>query len=316
MERYLLAFDFDNTIAQTFVPSPNNLGVLEVHDYVVKDIFGEKGLTIYKNKLQGLQNRAPLELVHQLLTQECSETLKDCALEFLRTKADSLNGQVPKDKGIPLDLNLRPLDQVLTELFVRTKLLYLVSEVGQKFPDSRIWPQPTNGFLEFWETVTTINSQSDFRIDTAIISSGHENFIRKTFSVWGIDCPNILVTDDDIRAKKYPQQLNRRVKPGVFPFALAHHEWLRMQALTDCHFDINYASAIRDRIVYFGDDPQKDGMLAENSGVSYGQFGSLAWQHLYNNQFVFDDWCDPAYALKSHQTYLQVGMPIAEAFIY
>ena len=50
--------------------------------------------------------------------------------------------------------------------------------------------------------------------------------IKKTFAAWRTYCPQILLTDDDLRGLEYPKELEKRVKPSPFLFDLIHAQWL------------------------------------------------------------------------------------------
>jgi phosphoglycolate phosphatase-like HAD superfamily hydrolase len=242
--QYLFAFDFDGTLADTFTPSPNKIGVNEAHQLAIELIFGHEGLDIY-NQIGGLQNRAPSELVCDLLAVE----------ERLFLKAEKLANQTRNDRW---DDN-NPKNSI-AEMIVEAKLSFLLEEVSEK------WPLPFDGTLE------TLEAISGLSIPFAVLSSGHERFIVKTFGVWGIPQPKFLVTEDDVRWRKFPADICKRVKPSVFPFSILHHRWIK-EIAANGHF-LSAARDSRQRVIYFGDDPLKDGGLAKNVGVPFGWFNS------------------------------------------
>jgi FMN phosphatase YigB (HAD superfamily) len=225
----LLVFDFDGTIANTFVDSPNGMNVEKAYRSAIEDLFGESGLKKYDG--QGdLNNRAPGEVVASLAC--------------------------PQDNT-----------EALVELLVKKKLEYLLKEINQK------WPLPTAGFLEFWQTI-----MRDAKIKTAILSSGHEEFIKKSFKAQGIRIPNAMVTDDDIRHREgYP---NEWVKPSSRVFDLLMEKFFKEELFKE--------------VIYFGDDPLRDGGLAWNAGVHFGWFnpeGKPAPPDL-KNFFQFKNWME------------------------
>ncbi len=146
-----------------------------------------------------------------------------------------------------------------TEQFVEQKLSYLLPEITPE------WPKLYPGFREFFQRA------SELSIDIGIISSGHDSFIRKAFEVHGIT-PDILVTSDIIRSRRMPQR--PRYKPNPYQFAEGHLQWLKKSVDGDPLAPENREIVIRgaqdkQRIVYIGDDPVKDGGLAERVGIPF-----------------------------------------------
>jgi len=283
---YLLLFDFDNTIAQTHIPSPNNINVPTACRMAIEKLFGKRGLTIY-NAIGGLNNRAPTELI-----------------EAMTTRNGSLFDQ-PHDRSIPQ----------LAEAFVQAKLDLLLGEIGAHSQDGNRWPAPCVGFLDFWNTIQKLKEQ-ELPITTGIISSGHSAFIEKTFDIWDQYLPDIIITEDDVRPRRFPKELNRRFKPGQLQTALAHREWLRMQGLWSFQGNswcgegtIHTARHTRDGVIYFGDDPQKDGELAQGADIPFGLFDEGALFTINNNRVTFGNWTDVASFLIKEQTSLQEGQP-------
>ena len=117
-EQLLLATDFDNTVALTFEPAPNDMTVERAYEAAVQRILGEKCLALYQAK-GGLRNRAPGEIVAELAPE--------------------------------LDSRARNLK---TEDLIEAKLSTLTSQVGQRLPDGAIWPRATDGFNRFWAAVS------------------------------------------------------------------------------------------------------------------------------------------------------------------
>lgn len=269
-KRYLLSFDFDGTIAETFKKGPRGIGVNEATNNAITDIFGKPG-AIQLDRLGGLKNRAPSELINLILKTTDRETLIKNAQEFFKEKADSLSLIVPKNKGSPLVWDEKNIEQLITELFVRQKLLYLLEQVGERTTDGQVWPPLTQGFLEFWAVLQQLKIDG-LPIDTAIISSGHDIFIDRVFKLYNLKRSDIIITEDDIRGKKYPKEIERRVKPGELPLALAHFYWLKEQGINHLNFDLETAKEVRNRMIYFGDDPSKDGKLSERAKIHFGLF--------------------------------------------
>lgn len=222
----LLSADFDGTIANSFEPSPNKIDVNEAYRLGVDQVFGLKTLQSYVKNGEH-KNRAPAEIVKSLAPDLAEDELKD--------KTDELT---------------------------KAKLEILENEIGTQ-PNGTIWPKPIDGFLNCWERVTIVEPSC---VDTAVISSGHTSFILKTFSLWGIKPPDILVTDEVIRAVQPDKPILEKTKPAPFPMEIALGEWASKRQLT--HHDLTAAKAM-GYVVYVGDDKNKDGGLARNTDVPF-----------------------------------------------
>lgn len=228
-DAWLLAKDFDGTVAQTFEKSPSGVGVHEAHELTVEDMFGIKALDYYRDG-GGLRNRAPVEVVQDL---------------------------APDAKG-------DELDQLVSQ-FIGTKLGVLIGEIGTLFPNGNIWPRPTNGYLELRERIELARAAGR-PIDDLIISSGHEPFIRKTYQAWSVGEPTHIVAEETMRELALTLPVEQLVKPSRVLMEVAHGMWrggYGLQPTPESALDE------RNRIVYVGDDPIKDGKLAENSGVDF-----------------------------------------------
>ena len=252
---YLLGFDFDGTIAQTFEKSPKGIGVTEAYRLAISDIFGPEVLAIYDTQ-GGLKNSAPSELIHSLMGEGGNELLVRNAEQFFNTHKEELINLVPEGKGVPLEWTPAQQEKIMGELLVRQKLHYLMDEIGTQYSDGSCWPRPCKNFAECWQTIQELKRQG-IPINTAVISSGHDLFINKVFDIWGLPHPDILVTEDDIRGRTYPKELERRTKPGELQLALAHEEWLRRQHLTGMDFNMGIARETRKGMIYFGDDEKR-----------------------------------------------------------
>lgn len=308
MERYLVAIDFDETVAHTFEQSPNGVGVKKAYDNAIKNIFGDEGMQIYVDKLGGLQNRSPSHLVDLILRESINSHLELSASQFFEENISRLLSLMPPSR-IKERLCKREIDnEIITELVIIEKLSYLFNEVGNNLQDGQIWPRLCNGFDCFYQTIEDINTEEeDIVIDIAIVSSGHDEFIKKTFLTHDLKPPEIIITDDTIRGKKYPA-LEKRVKPKPYPFALAHREWLRDQNICSKHS--------RKNIVYIGDDPNKDGSLAKNCDVLFGLFDprSHCKLELSENRFSFSDWRELADTLQKNKQLLSQGEQLSNIF--
>lgn len=296
----LLAFDFDGTIAQTFVKGPLGMDVHTAYEKSIYDLFGDAGLSAY-SAIGGLRNRAPSDLIHALLDNEHRTALVAAAEAFFQNNRDRMVQLVSADKGHSLDISDRTHPEpFITELLVRQKLQYLSDQIGMVMPDTgERWPQQCRGFGVFWKHVQELKADG-MQVKTAIISSGHDEFIRKTFATWDLPLPDYMVTEDDIRGRRYPEEMDRRVKPGTLQMALVHRMWMRDLGLTGKEFDMDTAAHLRDRIWYFGDDIKKDGGLAENSRIVFGLIvpGPGAINDGGLRSFQFEDWQEVADVLE------------------
>jgi len=283
---YALFFDFDRTIAQTFAPSPHGIGVAEAYQLAIIRVFGESTLALYQ-ELGGLANRSPSQLVNDLI--KLVPSLEAEAMK--RIEPDAPRGLIKKDA-----------ESVIAEMLVRFKMEILLAEINED------WPKPCPGFLTFAKTMREL-SQDGITLEPAIITAGHRQFIKKTSRVWGIVCPRVMVTDEDIRWRKRPADVQERVKPAIFPFKLAVAAWQHQ-----CKQELDPS-----KIVYFGDDREKDGGLARNAGVLYGWInnGSCMYEEVAPfpaGSFEFSDWEIVAEFLTQRADLLRQGLPWTEIF--
>lgn len=293
MFEYLVVSDFDGTLARTFDPSPSGIDVNEAYAYAVKSIFGKAGLEIYA-MLGGLKNRAPSELITELLQNEHQGQLVERARNFFQKKKKLLNIVIPPGKGAPLEWKSDELWDprgTITEILVRCKLSRLMTEIGTMTSCGSKWPEPCKGVMEFVNFLRELKNDK-YNIRLAILSSGHEEFIRRTFAVWGLNYPTVTVTDDDLRGREYPDS-HQRVKPSATLFDLLHLAWAESnhKAIEPLRL-LNFVRETRPRMMYIGDDHSKDGKLAEASGVPFGWFceNRSSVLSLQTPSFLFSDW--------------------------
>ena len=293
---YLFVSDFDGTVADTFSKNPKGIGVNEAYSLAIKDLFGEEGINIYE-EFGNLKNRAPEEVVGQVLDIGNTRSLIRSAEKCFDARSKKLNRLVPDDKGAPLEWV--PGDEIkikrtIIEMLVLIKLSYLMEEIGGQFPDGRVWPEPCQGFLDFFGLVNFLRQKEQIPIKLAMVSSGHEIFIQKTFRTWGFDPPDIIVTDDDMRGQNYPEEMERRVKPSSFLFYLVQSRWIGNELLSRSQAQqIELTMKTRSKMMYFGDDLSKDGGLAKNAGVIFGHFNKkFLGSSIVDNDgnMVFNDW--------------------------
>lgn len=244
-EARLLATDFDGTIALTFDQSPEGIGVHEAYDYAVKLMFGANALQRYVAN-GGLKNRAPISVVREMAQDATQQELLD-----------------------------------LTEQLVATKLAVLFDQLGKRYADGSVWPRPTDGYMSFLEQIDQARSEG-LLIDDLVITSGHEPFIRDTYELWGLRPPDHIVGEDTIRSLELDVPIEQVVKPSALLMDIARGVWRGHFGLDP---QVDSGLDEQGRIVYVGDDRDKDGLLASNSGV--------AFVHL-DRERAADGWLDAA----------------------
>lgn len=284
---YLILSDFDGTIVDTFSPSPNGLDVKSAYKKALGDIFGTDLSETYFASYP-LDNRAPSEIAVDFLDKfGWQNGLLERAKDF-HSKTATHAYQIPEaESGIPWNESNPAI--TISAMIVGQKLHYLMDEIG-KHNGNGTWP-PT---LEH-STATFLNSLEElknlgFPIETGIVSSGHEVPIRKILELHNIKFSGILVTDDTIRQRKYPEEEDRRVKPGQLPLALAHAKWI--QKHEDSPGYLQAARETKSRMLLIGDSMSKDGKLAADAGIPFCLYepGVYAKLHhdLVNHMHVLD----------------------------
>ena len=242
--KYLLVCDFDQTLFETFTPPLGGMDTLQAYASAVTELFGEEGSEIYQ-AAGGLKNRSPGEVISAILSEKSD--LGTVAYEIWHENFIDL-----------LPWNFSDPTAVMTEMLVQLKLQCLLGQISIE------WPMPYPGVIGFFKKIEILRMEDRINIDFAILSSGHTDFIKKTFGCWGLSPPKVMITDDDLRHLERPP-LHNRVKPAPFPFALTQLKWLRS-------LNGNKIGHTRQGMIYIGDDPKKDGGLAKNVNVPFGFF--------------------------------------------
>ncbi len=319
LPHYLICTDYDKTIGDTFNQSPNKIGVHEAYEFAIGLIFGEEGLRAYK-QIGGLQNRAPGELVEDLLKNGNKNLLVKNARLFFKSRSYWLKNLASHGKFVIPEWNNtsqdRDIRDAISEMIILLKLFHLMKEIGTTLPNGKLWPEPCKGILDFFRTIKDINRSKEASVQLAILSSGHTEFVKKTFKIWGEECPEILITDDDVR--RLPIDLKDKIKPSKFLFYLIYEEWLKKRGIKIKVSEI--AEEDLPRIIYIGDDAIKDGKLAQMTGVLFGWFNPEKFEtdkkNAGNIGFSFSDWKIIATILKQKETikFLQKGEPLAKIF--
>lgn len=154
--------------------------------------------------------------------------------------------------------------RVKTEDLIAAKLAVLLDQVGMRI-DETFWPRLNDGFKDLW-----VPASAERAITTGIISSGHEDFIRKAYEVHDLAPPDLFVTDDHMRPLLEHLPAEMCVKPSRLLLDTLHSQWLERRGILGVKInDPLEFQAGRGQIVYAGDDVAKDRNLAANAGVRF-----------------------------------------------
>lgn len=265
----------------------------------------------------GLRNRAPTELVEAMMRVGNAEAIISGGEDFLKANAQRLNGLVAEGKGVQLGINQPVGIRELGELVVRQKLAMLKDQIGAANPDGTIWPALTNGFADFWNIIQQINERGKVRLDTAVISSGHDKAIEDTFRAHGLNQPDLMITDDDIRGMDQPRLSRLRNKPGPLTLGLAYRDWRKIEGFAAEHNNTFAPIERAGQIAYFGDDPKKDILLGQRSQVTAGLFKEGETYHTDRGSGVvtFGNWRSIGNVLVNHEASLRQGVSLRNIFI-
>lgn len=259
--RYLIATDFDGTLFQTSEPSPKGMTVLKAYVQSLDDLFGE-GFGKLFFSINEFDGESPSQIVQGVLSMQDKQLVRN-AKQIHEDHNGNFPTIIPESQDGTIPWNDENPQTALTSMLVIRKLGYLLQEIGKPDKLGDLWPLPCEGALDFLKTLEDLKGR-DVPIDLAIISSGHESFIKKTLGAWNIPSPDILVTEDSVRTRAFPQEAERKFKPGVLPVALAHFQWLKNQGILASR-ENGYDT--RTRIMHIGDNPTKDLVMASRAGV-------------------------------------------------
>lgn len=258
-----VVFDFDETAARTFADAaPAIVGVEEASRRAAVAVFGEEGGEALIRS-GGAQNRSPREVVKALFESGDYVMFSASAQGYMYKHYSALQACVPSGKGRALRLASRgSMLELATELFVRAKLLVLLSQV------SVAWPVPSPGFFGCLELLRKVG------IKTGIVSAGHELFITKFFSVHGVEPPP-MVTDDDIRGGV--MEGITKPDPRLLQFFLERESG---GVPVSC-----------ENVLYVGDDVERDGYMARDAGSMFWLYNPSGIAHgvkLWDGAFEFE----------------------------
>lgn len=203
------------------------------------------------------------------------DTLKVTDIGKLRDQG-GLQNRAPLEIIQLLRPKLNPEEQqLLCDKLVKAKLAVLMNQI------SSTWPEPMPGYIPFIETLRREQDAGE-PIDDIIISSGHEEFITKTFeTAFGVEPPKIILAQEAIQRTATEYGEDMPVKPSPRLMVYAYNRWREQHSLPGLD-EINPDDLPRMR--YIGDDPTKDGQMAKVSGVRYYQINpdtsKQTWERL------------------------------------
>jgi phosphoglycolate phosphatase-like HAD superfamily hydrolase len=238
--------DFDGTVANTLEKIPGGVSVEQAYGTAMARVFGDLGRRAFE-EVKGLQNRGPVELLHDAVEGRDVSEFVALGSDFLNKYRSDLEGYVPPGLGASLDFKDPILS--LSELLVREKLRILTEQIGKRLKNGNQWPEACEGFPEFYREL----GNTDIRF--GVISSGHHKFIRQCFELWGLEAPELIISDDIMRspsASHIPRE--ERTKPSVGPFRMAVEQDRTIK---------------KTNSVYIGDAARADGGMAQEVGVPF-----------------------------------------------
>jgi FMN phosphatase YigB (HAD superfamily) len=178
------------------------------------------------------------------------DDITDIGLGLIARFAD--RGRVEHD-----DLTIR----AITEMLVVRKKEKLIPQISEE------WPQPVEGFPDVWADLNKRKQESEKwkRVHFAIVSSGHTDFIQKVLETAGLPHPDIYMTDDEMR-----RQVQPRTKPDPYALQLVRNAWMNEYLISKQKRESEeFIQSTKNREVYIGDDPNKDGEMARNDGTEF-----------------------------------------------
>lgn len=176
------------------------------------------------------------------------------AEEFISAGGSRSRAPLEIIEGLRPDLTPDRLKR-LTRAFIGDKLDILVAQQGMLTKDNVQWPAFTDGFVELWRS---ISEERRRRIGTAVISSGHLDFIKGHFDMYQLELPDSIVSYESIGSFGLRLPDEKKLKPNPFPMELGTRS-----------LDAIYGDATVKKVIYAGDSQEKDGGLAENTNVDF-----------------------------------------------
>jgi len=84
--------------------------------------------------------------------------------------------------------------------------------------------------------------------------------------MWGVEQPTHIVAEETVRELDLGLPVSQLVKPSALLMGVVHNIWSAGYGLPE---ERGIPKDVLRRIIYVGDDPDKDGELAANSGVEF-----------------------------------------------
>lgn len=224
----LFAHDFDGTSHLTGEPAPNGMTVPFAYEHAVEKVLGDDALGWYREE-GGLRNRAPFEVVQQLLPEADTDTQRQ-----------------------------------KTEDLIEAKLSVLLNQVGMRIDDT-FWPRLNPGFRRLWmpasaePTITTGTVSSGHEKFIRRAFDVHDLEAPDVFVTDDDMRPLLALLPSELCVKP-----SRLLLDLVHAKWLA-----RSGNAAEVMDDLEALQTSRERILYAGDDYKKDRMLAKNAGVRF-----------------------------------------------
>lgn len=260
-DSYMLAYDFDNTCYKTIGSDAPD--VEDAYLFAVGAVLGAPAQNQYVRH-GGLKNRAPSEIVAESINtdpQTLGHALEQAEIQLEADSTIHYHRQAVAEFVARRQVTADQLAiQAVTELVVLRKKEVLFAQIN---PD---WPKPINGFDEHWAGLySRRNAGGDWdTIHTAVVSSGHSDFIGRVLQANGLPEPDLYVTDDEMRRQPQP-----RVKPHPLLLRLVRNTWFSEYRVIKKAEDQAFLNNSKKRQVYIGDDLAKDGQMAASDGITF-----------------------------------------------
>lgn len=277
--------NFDGTTFNTFEPSPSGIGVHQAYKLAVQDFFGDDGSRVYKNTLDGLQNREPGQLF-DLITRELGMNERDIASEF----GSRLQG---------------------IRSFVDAKLSHMLGDISPQ------WPKPYPGVLEFFRAV----QNGKLPVEVCVASSGHRRFIEEVYGVNGLKPPEVMITSDEINGRMEPRRSLYR--PHTYQIARLHYQMLgglperEDPRATRAERFLDRKDGVKDHAVFIGDHPTVDAGVAERARIPFLFVPNIHPNFMPDRnkgQFEFKDFSVLQKWIEDHREGIEGGRSASELF--
>lgn len=261
----MVEVDFDETCFTTFISRGNGVEVHQAYEMALELVLGQEARQDFSD-YNGLSNRAPLDVIVGLISENprLINNALDHAKEFFAHPDDITDiglGLVARfaNRGT-LDHDELTL-RAITEMLVIRKKEVLVPQITAE------WPMAVKGFDEAWLDIAERQKTDErwARVHTAIVSSGHTDFIQLVLDGAGMPRPDVYMTDDEMRRQVHPL-----TKPDPYALQLVRNAWQNAYLIgPELRKSAAFEAETKSRSVYIGDDHDKDGRMAANDGIKF-----------------------------------------------